>query len=117
MAEFFQNLFSQDWIPAITVGIFVLFGTGIWNLIKKGFSFLKTSFTKVAPAIDEQTEKFMGDENSDEFWRQLKDLADSMSNMCDRMILRDSFRNEKEKDPEPVGTVTDLSNRFKKLGE
>jgi len=105
----------KEWIPLITSALMLAFGGMLWAMVRgilKSFdSFLNTK----APKIDLWTEKYMGDQGSDEMWRQIRSVGESLVDISDRMIERDSFQkdvdSESDRPPEPF---TDLSGKLSK---
>ncbi len=103
----------ENWLPLIISGIFAAFGAVIWrfvrDILKKFDLLLETNARKA----DFYSEKFLGDNASDEMWRQVKAIGKSLVDIADDMIELDSFREgDKTNTNETGGTVTDLSDKI-----
>lgn len=103
----------KDWIPLITSALMLAFGGMIWTMVRGMLKTFNSFLDKQAPKLDLWTEKYMGDEGSDEMWRQLRSVGESLVSISNEMIARDSF--QKNADPEanrPPEPVTDLSDQI-----
>jgi hypothetical protein len=105
----------QNWIPLITSGIMLAFGTALWSMVRNVLKTFDKFLDNKAPKIDMFTEKYLGDQASDEMWRQLRSVGESLVKISDKMIATDSFQKNAASQPgKPDGAITDLSG---KLGE
>lgn len=103
----------QEWLPLIITGIFAAFGVAIWafvsNLLKKFDQILN----KNAKKVDLFTEQYMGDTASDEMWKQLRYIGESLVRTANEMIALDSFRKQADSESgKPDGAVTDVSDQL-----
>src|SRR6056297_3015213 len=86
----------QSWIPLITSGIMLAFGTAIWAMVRGVLKTFDKFLDSKAPSIDLFTEKYLGDQASDEMWRQLRTVGESLVRVSNEMIARDSFQKDAE---------------------
>ena len=103
----------ENWLPLIITGIFAAFGVAIWafvsNILKKFDQILRNNAKKV----DVFTEQYMGDQASDEMWKQLRYIGESLVRTANEMIALDSFRKQANTESgKPDGAVTDVSDQL-----
>jgi hypothetical protein len=103
----------QSWIPLITSGIMLAFGAAIWAAVKNILKTFDKFLENKAPNIDYFTEKYMGDQASDEMWRQIRSVGESLVRVSNEMIARDSFQKNPDSDAAKItGAITDLSGKL-----
>lgn len=107
--------FIKEWLPLITSGLMLAFGAAIWALFRKVLKSFDVFLGKQAPKLDRWSEQYMGDENSNEMWRQIRSAGESLVKISDKMIATDSFQKNADTDsPQTSGPVTDLSGKLSK---
>lgn len=105
----------KDWLPLITSGLMLAFGAAIWAMVKGILKTFNSFLNAKAPKLDFWSEKYMGDESSDEMWRNIRSVGESLVRVSNEMIARDSFQKNNSPEPtEPPGPVTDLSGELSK---
>lgn len=105
----------KEWLPLITSGLMLAFGAAIWAMVKGILKTFDSFLSNKAPKLDFWSEKYMGDEASDEMWRNIRSVGESLVRVSNEMIARDSFQKNHSPEPtEPPGPVTNLSGELSK---
>ena len=85
----------------------------IWAMVRGVMKTFDTFLSNKAPKIDAWTEKYMGDEGSNEMWRQIRTVGENLVRVANEMIALDSFQKNNNPDTgKPTGTITDLSDQI-----
>lgn len=104
----------KEWIPLITSGLMLAFGAAIWAMVRGILKSFDNFLNNKAPKLDLWTEKYMGDEASNEMWRQLRTVGESLVRISNEMIALDSFQKNLDSNAvKTAGAITDLSERIK----
>ena len=100
----------EDWLPLIITGVFAAFGAAIWAFVSNMLKKFDQIISGNAKKVDLFTEKYMGDQASDDMWRQLRYIGESLVRVSNEMIALDSFRKNGDANTgKPDGVVTDVS--------